>query len=35
MHIKNQATESRRIYMKIMFRLKEMFRDVYNYCKTL
>ena len=35
MHIKNQAIEDRKIYMKIMFRLKKMFRNVYNYCKTL
>ena len=34
MHIKNQAIEDRRIYMKVMFRLKEMFRDAYDYCKT-
>ena len=35
MHIKNQTIEDRRIYMRIMFRLKEMFRDVCDYCKTL
>ena len=35
MHTKNQANENRRIYMKIMFRLKEMFRDACDYYKTL
>ena len=35
MHIKNQAIENRRIYVRIMFRLKKMFRDVYDYCKAL
>ena len=35
MHIKNQINENRRIYVRVMFRLKEMFRDVCDYCKTL
>ena len=35
MHIKNQVIENRRIYVKVMFRLKEMFRGVCDYCKTL
>ena len=34
-HIKNQAIENRRIYMKIMFRLEKMLRDACDYCKTL
>ena len=35
MHIKNQTIENRKIYVKVMFRLKKMLRDAYNYCKTL
>ena len=35
MHTKKQINEDRRIYEKIMFRLKEMFRDACDYCKTL
>ena len=35
MHIKNQAIKDRRIYVRVMFRLKEMFRDVCDYCKAL
>ena len=34
-HIKYQTIEDRKIYVRIMFRLKKMFRDVYDYCKTL
>ena len=35
MHIKNQINEDRRIYVRVMFRLKKMLRDACDYCKTL
>ena len=35
MYIKNQTNENRKIYVKIMFRLKEMLRGVCDYYKTL
>ena len=35
MHIKNQIIENRKIYVRVMFRLKKMFRDVFDYYKTL
>ena len=35
MNIKNQIIEDRKIYVRIMFRLKKMFRNVYDYYKTL
>ena len=31
MHIKNRATYNQKIYMKIIFRLNEIFRIVYAY----
>ena len=35
MHIKNQTIKDRRIYVRVMFRLKEMLRDICDYYKTL